>query len=143
MLQQVEVALDQARPAFRTACAASERPHGLNELCQRGADVLGLTLGEALGASMDTDVKRSLYRALALYANSIAVARTAQEEADYRLIALDHDQAVDSSEAAIHMWNALIATPVNQLAAYHASGIKPEQLAQLLALLGIAVGVNR
>lgn len=108
-----------------------------------GGPSLALRATAGLGTAVDAEAKRHLYQALALYASSIATARVRQEETDYRLIDLDHAQAMDSAEAAAQMWNALIATPINQLVEYHGSGVKPEQLAQILALLGIAVGVNR
>ena len=50
-------------------------------------------------------------------------------------------------ETAIGLWNLLIATPINQLTAYHGAGIKSEQVAalivQLLTFGSIGVGVNR
>jgi hypothetical protein len=103
-----------------------------------------------LGAALETPkpgARRQLYQLLARYVDSIATARARQEEIDYRLIALDHEESVDASETAIGLWNALIASPINQLTAYHAAGIRAEQVAalliQLLTMGGIAVGVNR
>jgi hypothetical protein len=109
-------------------------------------DPLGKPLGTALSSGEGT-VRRLMYQTLFHYVDSIVTARRRQEEADYRLIALDHEEAVDASETAIALWNGLITTPVNQLAAYHGSGVKAEQLAalivQLVTLGSIGVGVNR
>jgi hypothetical protein len=103
-----------------------------------------------LGAALETPkagARRQLYQLLSHYVDSIVTARGRQEEIDYRLISLDHEEAVDSSETAVGLWNALIASPINQLAAYHGSGFRAEQLAallvQVLTMGGIAVGVNR
>jgi hypothetical protein len=81
------------------------------------------------------------------YVDTIHTYRAREEALDYMLIALDHDEAVDNSEMAVGLWNSLIATPVNQIAAYHGSGVRAEDVAalviQALSLGGIAVGVNR
>jgi hypothetical protein len=109
-------------------------------------DPFGRPLASALSAG-DVVARRLTYQTLFHYLDSIATARRRQEEADYRLIALDHEEAVDASETAIALWNGLIATPVNELAAYHAAGLKAEQIAALLVqfvtLGSIGVGVNR
>ncbi|WP_451994153.1 hypothetical protein [Azospirillum argentinense] len=49
-----------------------------------------------------------------------------------RLNDIDHQMAVDSSQYAYAAYQAVIDTPVNQLAAYHAAGVKPEDLARLI-----------
>lgn len=49
-----------------------------------------------------------------------------------RLTDIDHQMAVDSSQYAYAAYQATIDTPVNQLAAYHAAGVKPEDLARLI-----------
>ncbi len=52
-----------------------------------------------------------------------------------------------ADEYGIRAWDALIATPINQLAAYHQAGIKPAELADLIVkavgLGAIGIGVNR
>jgi hypothetical protein len=77
----------------------------------------------------------------------LAIARPQQDDADYRLAHLTHLEVAASDEFAIRAWNELIRTPVNQLAAYHQTGIKPAELADLIikaaGLGAIGIGVNR
>lgn len=91
--------------------------------------------------------KRHLYRAVIALVQRFTVARAQQDEADYGLVHLLHQEVTATDEYAIRAWNSLIATPVNQLAAYHQSGIKPAELADLIVkavgLGAIGVGVNR
>ena len=91
--------------------------------------------------------KRALWEALAGLGGRLAIARPQQDEADFRLAHLAHLEVAASDEYAIRAWDALIATPVNQLAAYHQTGIKPAELADLIikaiGLGAIGVGVNR
>jgi hypothetical protein len=128
LLQRARIAADLARKAA-------------------GSDPFGLTFREALGAGTSGATKRHLYESIMFYVDSIATARLRQEQLELQLVAVDHEEAVDSAQTAIGLWNALIATPINELVAYHASGIKPEEIAalviQLVTLGGIATGVNR
>jgi hypothetical protein len=130
LLQRARIAVDLARKA-----AVS------------GSDPFGLTFREALGTGTSGATKRHLYESIMFYVDSIATARLRQEQLELQLVAVDHEEAVDSAQTAIGLWNALIATPINELVAYHASGIKPEEIAalviQLVTLGGIATGVNR
>jgi hypothetical protein len=92
------------------------------------------------------DVREDVSRALILYGDSWTVCRTKEEELDYRLIANQHDAAIDATEAAYLQWNNCIGVPLAQLEAYHASGIKPEDIANLIQAAGFAavgVGVNK
>jgi hypothetical protein len=62
------------------------------------------------------------------------------------LISLDHEQALDASEFALALWKHMIATPLEEFVGYHASGIKSQDIANLInavGLAGIAIGVNR
>jgi hypothetical protein len=97
--------------------------------------------------SGDGEARRYLYRALIALVQRFTVARAQQDEADYGLINLLHLEVSAADEYAIRAWNSLIATPVNQLAAYHQSGIKPVELADLIVkavgLGAIGIGVNR
>jgi hypothetical protein len=91
--------------------------------------------------------KRAAWEALAGLGRRLAIARPQQDEADFRLAHLTHLDVAASDEFAIRAWDALIATPINQLAAYHQTGIKPAELADLIikaiGLGAIGVGVNR
>ena len=85
-------------------------------------------------------------RSIFLLSESIGIQRLRREEIEVALITLDQDEALDASEFALQLWSHAIATPLDELVQYHASGIKPEDIAQLiqaLSLAGTAVGVNR
>jgi hypothetical protein len=130
LLQRARIAADHARAAANA-----------------GTNPFGLTLREALGGGTAGVTKRHLYESIMFYVDSIATARLRQEQLELQLVAVDHEEAVDSAQTAIGLWNALIATPINELVAYHASGVKAEEIAalviQLVTLGGIAIGVNR
>jgi hypothetical protein len=101
----------------------------------------------ALWGDGSGEAKRHLYRAIIALVQRFAVARAQQDEADYGLVHLLHQEVTAADEYAIRAWNALIATPINQLAAYHQSGVKPAELADLIVkaigLGAIGIGVNR
>lgn len=80
---------------------------------------------------------RIAYRALALYAESYSIARARQQRAELKGILTSYRDSLNRSEAALASWDALIATPVAQLQTYHASGLKPDELAQFLQAFGI------
>ena len=107
---------------------------------------LALTWGQGLREGSSTE-KRALWEAVAALGGRLAIARPMQDEADFRLAHLSHLEVAASDEFAIRAWDGLIATPVNQLAVYHQTGIKPAELADLIVkavgLGGIAIGVNR
>ncbi|HEU5193325.1 MAG TPA: hypothetical protein VFW70_01205 [Methylomirabilota bacterium] len=84
-----------------------------------------------------------LRQAITEYSNSFSIDGVAAAEAEYRLVALEYETALDRSEDAVKEWQALIAVPIDRLIAYHASGIRPAEVAALLAHLLIGVGVNR
>ncbi|UCF67765.1 MAG: hypothetical protein JSV80_00210 [Acidobacteriota bacterium] len=104
-------------------------------------------IGSLVAAFSDASpaCREQLLLALALYAHSWSTARTSEEQLDYELIALRHEAALDSSEAALAQWEVLIGLPLMQLVAYHKSGLEPDDIArmtEILGILGIAVGVN-
>ena len=68
------------------------------------------------------------------------MARARSESADMKLVVSYYRDAFISSEAALSYWDALIATPLAQLQAYHAGGLKPEEIAQFLQAAGV-VGI--
>lgn len=90
--------------------------------------------------------KRELYKALAAFSRAMA-ARAPQDEYEYRLIDLDHQEVVAANRSAIRAWDSLVKVPLDQIEAYHAAGIPPEKIAELLvtglSLGAIGVGVNR
>lgn len=107
---------------------------------------LAMTWGQGLRDGTVAD-KRALWEAIAGLGGRLAIARPQQDEADFRLAHLSHLEVAASDEFAIRAWDGLITTPVNQLAAYHQTGIKPAELADLIVkaigLGAIGIGVNR
>lgn len=88
--------------------------------------------------------ERLAYRAMALLSESY-VARERQRTAQVRLNATGYTQALILAEESVGSWKALLDTPIDQLKAYHAGGLKPAELAPLLqaiGIFGIANGVN-
>ena len=140
LLQQKLYAFAQEARLFREIELLNKRGGLL------ASGLLNKPLVEALN-SASGQPKAALWLSLMHYVDTIHTYRAREEALDYMLIALDHDEAVDNSEMAVGLWNSLIATPVNQIAAYHGSGVRAEDVAALvmpaLSLGGIAVGVNR
>ncbi len=88
---------------------------------------------------------RHLVNGIGVYLSSFTGPRRAVHAIDYRLIDLKHQAALDNSATALSLWQVSIVQPVNSLDAFFESGIKPEQIIELLkafGLTGIAVGVN-
>lgn len=84
--------------------------------------------------------------ALSVLSESITIHKLKRREADIELVALAQEEALDGSEYALKLWAHMIAIPLEELVAYHSSGLKSEDIANLIhaaGLAGIAVGVNR
>jgi hypothetical protein len=75
--------------------------------------------------------------ALAYVAESWTTGRTPAEEADFLLAGIDHRGALENSSAAFAQWANLIGVPLSQLLAYHQSGIRSEDLANLINAAGL------
>lgn len=75
--------------------------------------------------------------ALAYLAESWTAGRSPAEETDFLLAGLDHRAALENSSAAFAQWGNLIGVPLSQLLAYHQSGIKSEDLANLINAAGL------
>lgn len=89
--------------------------------------------------------KEFMLRALAKYLQTFTGPKRQVHSNEYRLIALEHESALDYSESSLDIWNSAIEIPVVTLLDYHESGLKPEDIVELLkvlGILGIAVGVN-
>jgi hypothetical protein len=96
--------------------------------------------------AISKDGRRQLLLAVGWYLSTFTLYQTTQGQLDYRLIGLDHQIAVDRSEDALALWYVLIQQPADQLVAYFDSGIRREEILQLLQALGIVaggVGLNR
>ncbi len=80
--------------------------------------------------------KMDLGITLYYFSKSWTLGRIVQEDIDYKLIGLRHDRALDGSATALAQWNNLIAVPLSRIEAYHASGIKPNDIATILIQAG-------
>lgn len=127
-------------PAADTACAAATAV-----FCASMRQLLeDKTLAQTAGGAGESPGRRA-YRAMALLSESYSVARDRQQAAELKLIDTDYRDSLLRSEASITAWNALISTPIDQLKAYHAGGVTPQEAAQLLqalGLIGIAVRIK-
>lgn len=88
------------------------------------------------GAEKD---REGLVFALEQYLSSFTGPRQTFHALTYREIALVREAALDKSETSLQIWKATIQTPVDALVAYHGSGLKPEDLIELLKAIGIGV----
>lgn len=120
------------------------------ELLRRAQQLLTqavpMTTDQFVSASTDAASKELLLRALAKYLLTFTGPKHQIHSNEYRLIALEHEAALDHSEASLKIWKASIDVPVAALLAYHQGGLKPEDIVELLKALGlggIALGVNR
>lgn len=81
--------------------------------------------------------------ALVGYSNSQTLGRARQELIDYQLLAQRHESLLDESETALAQTDNLIRVPLAQLSKLYASGIKPEDLANLIQAFGFsAIAIN-
>jgi hypothetical protein len=94
---------------------------------------LDLATIDALGTQTKDSWKTDLQEALLKYAETVRVSQYHVMLAQYGLTHLTYEQANDSREGAAQMWNSLIANPINALAQYHAGGVKPETIADILS----------
>lgn len=80
----------------------------------------------------------SFVGSLAYLAESWSIGRTPAEEMDYLIVGIDHRIALRNSTAAFEQWSNLILVPLSQLVAYHESGIRSEDLANLISAAGFS-----
>lgn len=90
-----------------------------------------------------SDCKTPVAKALVAYSNALTLGRLEQELADYQIIAQAEDVALDDAENALAQHESVMRTAVQQLAKYYASGIRPEEIANLVQALGLgAIALN-
>lgn len=91
------------------------------------------------------DNQITLLRAVGLYLDAEGRLRSEIRKTDARATSMAHERALAYAEANAAQWDALISSGVDQLAAYGASGVKPEKIISILnslTLLWIGSGVN-
>ena len=88
---------------------------------------------------------REIYKTLSAYLRALG-SQSQQQEQTYKLINIRHNETLAAKEAAVRSWNNLAETPITQLDAYYASGIKASEIADLLikalGLTAISIGVS-
>lgn len=135
-----EIAALGPAPAAGTACA-----NAAAVFCASMRQLLeDKKLAQTAGGAGESASRRA-YRAMALLSESYSVARDRQQTAELKLIDADYRESLLRSEASLAAWNALISVPIDQLKAYHAGGVTPQdsaQLLQALGLIGIAVRIK-
>lgn len=76
-------------------------------------------------------------KALVAFSAAWTAGRIPVEQDDYRLIDLGEQAALEESATALAQTDAVIRTALGQIAALHASGIKPEDIAALAQALSL------
>lgn len=110
------------------------------------ANVGGLTYAE-VQALPKSKVKRRAIEGLLAFDMATSVARRRADALSFRLIDARHQEINEADAFAARAWNNLLDGPIQQIQAYHASGIKTEEIAEIvsglagLGLLGF-IGVK-
>ena len=153
------IAADAKRAVERQEKLLSLRAQKIEALAQE-ADLMSSTedyvgAAEAGGASIslddlveqkiDQERRENLTRGIEEYLSVFTGPQRELNELAYREIALQREQGLDRTETSLRIWQASIQVPVDALAAYYETGLKPEDVVQFLQAIGlgaIAAGVN-
>jgi hypothetical protein len=90
--------------------------------------------------------KELMYMSAARYLDTLNRLTARRYRLEYLRVAASHELALAYVEVDMKQWQSLIAATVDQVAAFGASGIKPEQVSSLLNTIGvfwIGHGVNK
>ena len=118
--------------------------------CKLGAEpladcILAKPWNENISKPANDTATREIYKALSAYLRALG-SQSQQHEQTYNLINIRHHETLAAKETAVRSWNNLVETPLEQLDAYYASGIKASEIADLfvkaLGLTAIAIGVS-
>ena len=82
--------------------------------------------------------KATLARVLASVSNARTLGRAEHEKLEYMLLAQAYEAALDDSETAIAQVDSLIRIPLEQLAKAYGSGIRAEELSNVINALGLS-----
>jgi len=102
-------------------------------------NLLAVPVTTLLSSDAPKEIRRATIAAVLKQAGAIRVAGLREDEADLQLINLDYLEANAANQEATRMWNALISTPVNEIASYYSAGFKPEVVADIL-VKGLGLG---
>jgi hypothetical protein len=83
----------------------------------------------------------AIAKALMGYSDLWTVGRIPAAQAKWVALGVAHDQGIDESIATLEQWENVLATPISQLVTVHASGVKPDAIAQLMLQAAQALGV--
>ncbi len=95
-------------------------------------------VGKAKSAKTEAEKQALTIESIAYLAESWSNGRTSAEEIDFLIVGIDHRAALRNSTAAFEQWSNLIGVPLSQLVAYHESGIKSEDIANLITAAGFS-----
>lgn len=82
-------------------------------------------------------------RALVSYDQTFSVAQRDQDRARYEILDSKHRQALLADNYAAQIWASLIKAPIEQLAAYHSGGVRPEAVASLITNIAAVIQLGR
>lgn len=139
--REIEILEANARIIAEELALLYEANTLLNEL---PSDASQMTSEEFTNPKTNVHAKETMLLALAKYLRTFTGPKRQLHANEYRLLALQHEGAVDYSEASLNVWKSTIEIPVSALLAYHEGGLKPKDIIELLkalGLIGIAVGV--
>ena len=92
----------------------------------------------AKAAKTEAEMKALTVESFIYLAESWSNGRTSAEEIDFLIAGIDHRAALRNSTTAFEQWSNLIGVPLSQLVAYHESGIRSEDLANLISAAGFS-----
>lgn len=91
-----------------------------------------------LAEEQSVKTQEAAVTALMYLAESWSSGRTPAEVIDFLISGIDHRAALHNSSSAFAQWANLIGVPLSKLAAYHESGIKSGDLANLINAAGLS-----
>ena len=134
-------ALRARADAMTRELSALAQVHYLLTDARRSWETLAIT--EIDSSPTPAGDRASLYEALAIYWDEVFLYRSDAELWKTRAQALEFDANLAASGAAAMQWDNLIGGIAQVLADYHASGIKPAEIAEFLKALGLVyIGVG-
>lgn len=98
---------------------------------------LKLSIKNAVRSNKDDKCAEIAAQGLNSYTAAWDNGRIPAKEAEASLIGLRHEAVVNSSENAFALWDQALGIPIAQVLAYHESGIRSEDLANLIHALGL------
>jgi hypothetical protein len=111
------------------------------ENAKDGIDPFKKSMGNVTASSVGARSAESVKRAVARQVYAESESRRVRFDTEYRLASLDHSAVLSGSRAAIGEWQAMLGPLIEQQQRFHAGGVKPVELAELIAQLMQAAGL--